>query len=502
MAHLVLHVAIHTVTDGERSVVETDEPDRDELWQAGMATHTLQLCGAVHADAEILTVGDTAHVVARWLAGRVRRVFAVGQPSEPLGRVVVQGPGDVFAPHGDGSLHGVVVAADAEVQEALLDEACRALAPGGVLSLSAWCDDGDALASRVLGGRRWSLVAPFAGDDLGEPVDGLVHLAVMKHLGTGEPYPVDDLYDAPEPAAAASSRRLAAHLADRVVVIDGGVRFGFAASWVALAPHVRLVGFEPHEPECDRLTREYAGVVDATLVAKGLAAEPEVAEFQITRAAWGSSRFTPDLAGTAHLGYQRGAEVREVVEVEFVRLDDWCADNGVERVDAIKLDIEGGELDALRGSTRLLRDVRALQVEVKFSAVNVGQPLYGEIAAFLDEHGFALWRLRNLAHYALKSVTDRPEVPELHYFDSLPIQFSAPDAQLNWCDAIFVARDAFTGAHPGWEQRVRDAIVFDTMTLPALAMHALQDLVATDAPPAVKEAARDRIDALAATARS
>ena len=42
------------------------------------------------------------------------------------------------------------------------------------------------------------------------------------------------------------------------------------------------------------------------------------------------------------------------VPVRVVRLDDWLADHKIDQVDFIKLDVEGGELDVIKGATNLL----------------------------------------------------------------------------------------------------------------------------------------------------
>lgn len=55
-----------------------------------------------------------------------------------------------------------------------------------------------------------------------------------------------------------------------------------------------------------------------------------------------------------------------LTKVQMRRLDDWVREEKINRVDFIKLDVEGGELDALRGAGELLRRFQpVLLVEVQ-----------------------------------------------------------------------------------------------------------------------------------------
>ena len=64
----------------------------------------------------------------------------------------------------------------------------------------------------------------------------------------------------------------------------------------------------------------------------------------------------------------------------------------------LKLDIEGHEVAALRGAERLLERVEVLVTEVRFFDVNSsGRPVFGEVLAFLEARGFALFDLASLS---------------------------------------------------------------------------------------------------------
>ena len=64
----------------------------------------------------------------------------------------------------------------------------------------------------------------------------------------------------------------------------------------------------------------------------------------------------------------------------------------------LKLDIEGHEVAALRGAPGLLERVEVVLAEVRFFDVNAsGRPVFGEVLAFLDAHGFALFDFASLS---------------------------------------------------------------------------------------------------------
>ena len=62
--------------------------------------------------------------------------------------------------------------------------------------------------------------------------------------------------------------------------------------------------------------------------------------------------------------------------------------------DVLKLDVEGAELDVLRGGDEVLAQALALEVEVELNPLFEGQPLFADIDAHLRERGWALQGLR------------------------------------------------------------------------------------------------------------
>jgi FkbM family methyltransferase len=83
----------------------------------------------------------------------------------------------------------------------------------------------------------------------------------------------------------------------------------------------------------------------------------------------GQVHFNPvglsDINGEVEFDFRRHAITDSATTIRVIRLDDYLDEHVIERVDVIKLDIEGHELQALRGAERALADkrIRAVTLE-------------------------------------------------------------------------------------------------------------------------------------------
>jgi len=159
-----------------------------------------------------------------------------------------------------------------------------------------------------------------------------------------------------------------------LTLVDVGVRWGFPQRWLELAPPARLIGFEADPDECKVLAERHPG---AEFVALALGEAPGRAELHVAHETGSSSLFAPDESLHAVRPALAGTATVRTETVELDTLAAWAAREGVERVDALKLDVQGAELAVLRGAGALLDGVRGLEVEVEFHPIYRGQPLFG-----------------------------------------------------------------------------------------------------------------------------
>lgn len=83
---------------------------------------------------------------------------------------------------------------------------------------------------------------------------------------------------------------------------------------------------------------------------------------------------------------------RSTATVEVGTLDGFCLDRNITRLDLLKIDAQGYELEILRGASRLIaeRNAPLVYLEVSFVPIYRNQPLFPDIYGFMIEKGYKL----------------------------------------------------------------------------------------------------------------
>jgi FkbM family methyltransferase len=81
------------------------------------------------------------------------------------------------------------------------------------------------------------------------------------------------------------------------------------------------------------------------------------------------------------------------INVQATTLDDFCAAKSIDHIDILKMDIQGGELLALKGAKNLLARaaIELVFLEVSFTQTYDGHPLFFEIYQLLHASGFTFF---------------------------------------------------------------------------------------------------------------
>ena len=220
---------------------------------------------------------------------------------------------------------------------------------------------------------------------------------------------------------------------DRLRLFDVGARGGVDPRWRRFAASLEVVAFEPDPGECDRLNRETAGLPYPARFLNG-ALWREVRSdvpFHVANWAVASSIYPPNSAFLSSFpGAATMLDTKEQRRISTTTLDEVQRTEGL-APDCLKLDVEGAELDVLVGGEGVLGDVLVLEIEVEFSPLFNGQPMFWDVDAHLRERG---WRLLGLRRNSWRRI---PQAST-----------SAPGygGQLIAADALYVNEGAISGA--------------------------------------------------------
>jgi FkbM family methyltransferase len=191
----------------------------------------------------------------------------------------------------------------------------------------------DVIKPVLLGGREWQV----QGDDQ----DGYFAIA-------------DRLAGSLAPLIAAARRRVAPD----ATILDVGANLGLATLALSeLVPDGRVISFECAPATLRHLAANVAlnGVDNCTIVPSAVGSQAGTIQFA-------TSVTSPAGAHVVHAAH--AARPPSTIEVPVVTLDAWLASAGVDRVDFIKLDVEGYEPWALDGARAIIgRHRPALFVE-------------------------------------------------------------------------------------------------------------------------------------------
>lgn len=231
------------------------------------------------------------------------------------------------------------------------------------------------------------------------------------------------------------------------------------ASLLAVPGAARLTGFEPVPEECAKLN---ARAAPGRRFLPYFVGDGSEGVFRTCDPPMTSSLYEPNLDLCDR--FFALSEVMKVVKrepVKTTRLDDM---SDLTQIDYLKMDIQGGELNALRGGDRILRDALVIDVEVEFVPLYRDQPLFGDVDRQLREMGFCFHGFPG------GRVAGRAMRPLSH-----PTEDSATYGQVLWADVVYV-RDFTRFDKLSPEQLLKLAMVMnDVYSAPDMAAHALME---------------------------
>lgn len=196
---------------------------------------------------------------------------------------------------------------------------------------------------------------------------------------------------------------------DNFVVVDAGAReVDRDIRWKPFpSKNISFFGFEADTDEANRLNNKAKqdGLTQRYFPA-GLWSKSGKQTFEHNHAPGGSSFIPQNRKVTDRWKFENPNEFQNAVDIFFpektedlkvVTLDDFARAEKIKEIDFLKINVQGGEHEILKGAAKNIGSILGLFLEVSFVESYKNRPLFSDTDVFLREKGFTFFDL--LAHH-------------------------------------------------------------------------------------------------------
>lgn len=199
-------------------------------------------------------------------------------------------------------------------------------------------------------------------------------------------------------------------------ILDIGAYDGaLSKEYRRLFPSANLYSFEPFPHSYDKLLESVKQ--DKCIQTFNLAVTDSVGSvFLYCKSSDAANSILP--SEVTHSYIDQLTKEKERIEVASVTIDHFVEQQDILQIDILKLDIQGGEMRALKGGEKMLKQqkIHLVYTEVEFMRIYRDQPLFHNVVTYLQSCGYELWNLYNLMNdeYGRLAWGDALFIPKTH----------------------------------------------------------------------------------------
>jgi FkbM family methyltransferase len=204
------------------------------------------------------------------------------------------------------------------------------------------------------------------------------------------------------------------HPSDEISIFDVGANQGITISkFLSIFPNATIHAFEPYEPYSLKLIENFNSNAKVNINALGVSNQIGEQIFNINK-----SIDTSSLLNSKKTGLNSDEQVKTLnqVKIQLTTIDEYLKYKRVNQINILKLDIQGSELNALKGAELALKNkkIDIIFTEAYFIQQYENQPLFADIVKYLSNYGYTIQDIYNPIYGMSK---------------------------LAWCDVMFVRDD-------------------------------------------------------------
>ena len=177
-------------------------------------------------------------------------------------------------------------------------------------------------------------------------------------------------------------------------ILDVGSHHGwFFHCWKDWCPEARIHAFEPRVESARKSMELYGDDPELTVNMVAVGETPGQAEFHVLEDSRVSSSFLQHNQKTWDaVGYKTGEVTTRQVPV--ITIDGYCAQQSIDSVYLMKIDVQGYEMNVLRGTEKSLCFIDHIFVEAGIQPLYHDAPDFTDVYRFMKAHDFHLMGMR------------------------------------------------------------------------------------------------------------
>ncbi|MBD2654401.1 FkbM family methyltransferase [Synechocystis sp. FACHB-383] len=236
-----------------------------------------------------------------------------------------------------------------------------------------------------------------------------------------------------------------------------------SSDWGIFAPNLTIYGFDADADACDAANTDLENrQVNWNEEHIPIALSDKVGErtLYVTQNPMCSSLYPPNEPYLARFqGLPELVNLDFSIGLETTTLDEFCREARINQIDFLQVDVQGADLSVLEGGQEILKTIFAVQIEVEFSHLYEGQPLFADVDVYLRKRDFTLFDLAT--SYGVRSRS--------------PIASRIRPGQLLWADAFYF-RDLLQKTKNDPQKLLKLTFIADILNFPDYALEIMEYL--------------------------
>ncbi len=180
---------------------------------------------------------------------------------------------------------------------------------------------------------------------------------------------------------------------ENIIIFDVGANKGeMTKIYRTLLPKSYIYAFEPIPKSYDDLSKLSISDPKTFTYRLAISNKTKRLKFNINQNHKTSSLLKSEIIAKKYWGNNELKTVK-IINVDCIKIDDFCNDNNIKYINFLKLDIQGSELDALKGAKNLFENKKIQIIYTEISIFNsyLNQGSFPKIVSYLYKYNFELF---------------------------------------------------------------------------------------------------------------